>query len=148
MVHIPAIEIVQTFFALIGIILSARAVAYAYLTERDNLHENFNGSGGIVARIRSRRTREFLFLHCVGFASGLYVIGWRLQHPEVSHFAPTITRNATIIVFQFVMMRSTIKDLFDRRDVAEIQRLEREQAAKLANRRSTDAPRDVPPDLT
>lgn len=138
MAHIPAIELIQTFFAFIGILLSARAVAYAYQTERDNLRQNFNGSGGLVARIRSRRTREFLFLHSVGFISGVYVIIWRFQHPEIAYYLPTLTRNSTIIIFQFVMMRSTVKDLFDRRDVAEVMRLESEQAAKKAGRRATD----------
>ena len=112
-------DFLQVMLSLIGLVLSLNQLHMAWLAKVDALADpKSDPSTILVANIRLRRERARTWKHLVFLLTGAAITWWRVtsSQPDMISWV-SITRDLSILIVSWILIRETILAMSDRREV-------------------------------
>ena len=111
-------DVLQVTLSLVGLILSLNQLYMAWLGKIDALRAYQEPSITLVANIRLRRERARTWKHTIFLTTGIAITWWRIVAYRVEVITwVSITRDVSILIVSFILIRETILAISDRREV-------------------------------
>lgn len=122
-------DVCQVLFSLVGLIVSFNQVYIAWLSKIDATRQKKEASLMLVATIRIRRERARLWKHATFFLTGGAITWWRMTmgRDDVISWV-SITRDLSILLVSFILIRESFFALSDRREVGALMDAEHKPA--------------------
>ncbi len=122
-------DVLQVLLSLTGVIVSLNQMYLAWLAKVDASRNRSEPSLMLVATIRIRRERARVWKHFTFLSTGAAIAWWRmtLGHAELITWV-SVTRDLSILVVSFILIRETFLSLSDRREVGALMDAEHKPA--------------------